>query len=321
MKLNDSKGSGCIAPFMLVWLTGWTAGTLAFDGIAVWGLAKQLSTLRFDEAAGVVTKSKVEVDHDSEGTSYRLDVEYSYEVDGVGFTNDRISYGMAWNGENEVERMAKRYAVDTRIAVYHDSADPQDSVLIRGISAMDLFLPLFLIPFNIVMIGVFSFTVGSRVRGWFCKRPVTIRIRQRDVIWHVKVYKFLPIGAAGIAALATSFVSVFVVGFGQMILPGWWLIIPAWCVVILATLYAYFKCKPVVRLAVDPFHGRLTVQTRTAVGSETIDFARIRSIDVRGESVVLGANPEAIHLSCSGKDAADWLCGWLREKWPGRQPA
>ncbi|HUG70589.1 MAG TPA: hypothetical protein VMM76_22765, partial [Pirellulaceae bacterium] len=71
--------------------------------------------------------------------------------------------------------------------------------------------PVQAVPFNMIMIGVFSFTVGSSVRVWFCKRPITIKVWQRDVNWFAKVYKFLPIAAAGVAALAISFISIFVV--------------------------------------------------------------------------------------------------------------
>jgi hypothetical protein len=133
-----------------------------------------------------------------------------------------------------------------------------------------------------VMIGVFSFTVGSRVRGWFCKRPITIKVWQRDVNWFAKVYKFLPIAAAGMAALAISFISILVVGFGQFVVPGWILIIPAWCLVIAGSLFAWLKTSPTVLLEVDEYHRRLTVRTSSAGDRTSSARCRATASESRG---------------------------------------
>lgn len=318
MNSADSNKSGCVIPFLLVWLTGWSAGTLTFDGIAAWGLFKQFDSLTYNEVPGIVTKSETQVDHDSDGTSYRLMLEYSYEVDGIGYTNDRRQYGFESSGRKDVERMAKEYIIEKSIVVYHNPADPEDSVLVRGVSAMDFFLPLFLLPFNLIMIGMFSFTVVAPVRRWFRKRPVTIKVWQRDVIWFAKVYSSLPVVAAGVTALAISFVSIFVVGLGQLLLPAWTLIIPAWCLVIVGSLVAYCKSGPAVRLEIDEFHQRLTVRSRGQTDPEPTDFASIRSIHTRGKTVLLDTAPTPITVSCGSESDAKWLRDWLRERWSGR---
>ncbi len=298
---------------MLVWLTGWSAGTLFFDGMAVWVIGKQIQSQAYNHVPGIVTKSEVRVSHDSEdGDSYHLDLEYTYEVDGVGYTCTRQQYGFALGSRRHVQRLAKQYAVDSSVDVYYRPADPEDAVLVPGLSTMDFFLPLFLVPFNVVMIGVFSFTVGARVRSWFCKRPVTIKVWQRDVIWYAKVYQYLPIAAAGVVALATSFLLTFVVGFGQLVLPGWILIVPGWCIVILGTLLVWFNTNPKCRLEIDEFHGRLTLKRSARVEPERVDTGAIQSVDQDAENVVLNTNDSEIKLACGSVTNAAWLSDWLR---------
>lgn len=315
MKSANANNSGCSVLFLLVWLIGWSAGTLLFDSMAVWGIAKQLHSLSYLQVPGLVTKSEMRVTHDSEdGDSYHLDLEYSYEVDGIGYTSDRRQYGFSSGGRSDVKRMAEEYAIGNSIDVYHNPADPADSVVVLGISALDLFLPLFLIPFNMIMIGIFSYTVGARVRGWFSKRPVTIRVWQRDVIWFAKVYNFLPIVSAGVTALATSFILIFIVGFGQILLSGWILIIPAWCIVIFGSLFAWLKTKPTVRLEIDEYHQRLTLQFPGQPEPDVIDITSIQSVDARDKTVVLNTDSAPIKLPCSSDTDAQWLREWLRER-------
>ena len=78
MKSANANSSGCSVLFLLVWLIGWSAGTLLFDSMAAWGIAKQLHSLSYLQVPGLVTKSEMRVTHDSEGgDSYHLDLELS----------------------------------------------------------------------------------------------------------------------------------------------------------------------------------------------------------------------------------------------------
>ena len=312
---NKSTGSGCGTAFVLVWLFGWSALTLTFDGFVARSLAKQLHSRAYSSTFGTIAKSAVEIHHDSDGYSYGLDLEYSYVVGGVGYSGTRYRYGFETSGEHDVEAIVERLPVDSRTKVFYNPSDPEDSLLAPGIGWFDLFIPLFLLPFNLVMVGMFSLTLGAKLRRRFRRPPVAIKIRQHDLMWSARVYQVIPMFAAGGTALGVSFISIFVVGFGQLLAPGWWLVVPAWCCVLGFSVAAYLCTKPSTRMEIDGFRRRITLYLRKRIEPVTLDFSRIESIEATSKSVVLGVERgKSIQILCGSERNAEWFRNWLQER-------
>jgi len=148
---------------MLVWVLRWSDMTLTFDGIIVRGILQQLQSRVYERTAGLVTKSGVDVHSDSDGVSYRIDLEYSYEVDGVGYQNDRYRYGFEMFGRRDVRQIVARHSVDSMVDVFYDPAEPQDTLFALEISWIDFFTPLLMLPFNLIMVAVFSYAVVAPI--------------------------------------------------------------------------------------------------------------------------------------------------------------
>jgi hypothetical protein len=89
----QDRPSGCIATCLAaVWIIWWTFGTLLFDGMLAWGIFWQLTATTYPSVPGVITKSEVLVDHDSDGTRGRPDLEYTYMVGGVEYRGTAYRY-------------------------------------------------------------------------------------------------------------------------------------------------------------------------------------------------------------------------------------
>ena len=94
-------------------------------------------------------------------------------------------------------------------------------------------------------------------------------------------------------------------------------IIPAWCLVIAGSLFAWLKTSPTVLLEVDEYHQRLTVRQPGRRARDPIDLASVQSIAARGDNVVLECGSAPLELSCSGESEAKWLRDWLWERCRG----
>jgi hypothetical protein len=297
----------------LVLLALFPAGVLWLDGIVCWSVAKQLHSLSYEKAPGIVTKSEMRV----LGASRDLALEYSYEVDGVGYTNNRLGYFVE-SGRQEV-KMVEDYAVENAIVVYYNPADPQDSVLVRGLSEMDVSPPLALTMIN-VLLFVLAYPAGSGMFGWLCRRPIEIKVWRRDVVWFAEVYDLQPIEAGALAALVLSWILGFVVKLSQLVFPAWMLSplsTSALFMVVLGSLYTYVKTGPTVQLEVDEIHRRLTLRIPEEIDPETTNFASIQSIDACSETVVVATESRVFKLLCANASHAAWLRNWLCERCRG----
>jgi hypothetical protein len=234
MARNAAK-SGCTVVFMAVWVLGWTAGTLVFDGFVLVNAWRQLRAKGFSIVRGTITDSRVTEDTDSEGgRTYGVEVQYVYTVEEQPYTGDRLRYGETSSNDRYAHTTVADLPIDKAVDVYYDPADPAESLLRPGLEGSDLFMGLFLTPFNVVMLGVWGFGLRSwlaRDRAAEAGLPAAHR---------AKVTLFGPWFAAAVAAGGVSFASIFVVGFSSGFHPPLWLAGGAWVVVLGAAGLAFF---------------------------------------------------------------------------------
>ena len=67
------------------------------------------------------------------GSSYYPKVRYAYAVDGIGYENDTIAFGMEECGsESEARTIADRYAAGKQVPIYINPSSPSDSAIVVG---------------------------------------------------------------------------------------------------------------------------------------------------------------------------------------------
>jgi hypothetical protein len=144
----------------------WSTFILTADALIARNAYRQARTLGFAEAAGEVRSARVAAKADDEGTSYDADIEYAYRVgDGV-FTATRVRYVTMWGHAAAVEFVAA-HPPGSRVTVYYDPNDPAEAVLVPGLGGPELFLALFMLPFNLVLVGLWA----GLARGGHIKPP------------------------------------------------------------------------------------------------------------------------------------------------------
>jgi hypothetical protein len=209
------KASGAIglAIFALIW----TAIVGALDAKVGWNLFRAVRALDYPEAAGTVLSSEVTQHRGSKGrTSYGVAIRYRYDIDGTAREGDRYRYsGFTGSSDSKwAHAVVRQNPAGASVKVYYDPANPEESVLSRGINGADLFILLFLTPFNLIMFVLWAVPV------WALRRRVRPLVAG-DVKWwadgrttRVRLPRYSPIVAGLAGTGGTAFASIFILGFG-----------------------------------------------------------------------------------------------------------
>ena len=106
---------------------------------SIWELVQALSSSRWSQTEGLVLVSDLQRTRDGDGGyMYRPEVSYSYQAGGADFVGTRPKFGarisLSWSGP--AARTTRKYPVGSRVTVWYDPADPQESVLETGVTAL-----------------------------------------------------------------------------------------------------------------------------------------------------------------------------------------
>jgi hypothetical protein len=155
-------GSGALALrifgaiFMLV------GGGLTYGlGILPWLEARAAADWK--EVPCTITSSRVEARRGSKGsTSYSLEIQYDYVVDGQVYTSDRYNFAAASSGSRKWrDEVAAAYREGRQTVCYVNPAEPSEAVLIRE-SGTSWFVA---IPAVFFVAGLLIFANAGRVAG------------------------------------------------------------------------------------------------------------------------------------------------------------
>src|SRR5262245_2805940 len=218
----------------ILWLVLWTVVPLFFDAYFLFGTGWQLAALRYPTVPGVVTSSHVETDMDDDGFSYTPEIRYRYTVNGVAFAGDCYRYFMMGSNDNTASRIVADFPAGRPVEVHYNPDDPSDAVLQAGLAGRDLFMALFLLPFNIVMVGSWSLVimVWRRLQN---KGPfAAFKVRRRGSRLFVNLEEGR-LAFAVITALMLSIVLVVAVGLCFGVDPPLPVMVGAWGVVLVAS--------------------------------------------------------------------------------------
>ncbi len=272
--------------FAVVFVGFWSAVTLAFDGILFYAALRQLVATGYPSVIGVVSHSEVKEHSDSDGSTYRPEIKYIYRVGEQEYTGDRYRYGQMASGDRHAHRVVAAHPVGRELAVHYNPADPADAVLLTGLEGSDLFLAVFMTPFNMIMLAGW-WACGRWLRTRFWRPPAGgARIVERGFRTRVRFSDVSPLAVAAAAMAATAFVSVFVIGFSLGFNPPLEVAAADWTLILgtAAAVYVWRRVRRPGELVIDEVGRTLTLPPRKGRRNElVIPLSSIRAIEVASE--------------------------------------
>ncbi len=192
----------------------WTGLTLGFDSIFARNAWQQYHALGYATAPGLITHSEVQEqdDGDGDGATYRAKLAYTYRVADREYHGARYGYDQSWSSDGGADRIVADHPVGKPVLVYYDPHDPADAVLHAGLDGSDLLLGLFVLPFNIVMLGLWGVATGTIYRR--VARPVAGGAKTWDDGGrvHVRLLPIDPLCFGAAAAIGVDIIGMVIFG-------------------------------------------------------------------------------------------------------------
>jgi Protein of unknown function (DUF3592) len=140
--------SGCLVPFFGLFFL---VGAAAFYFATVRPVMRYFASRSWTETTCTVLSSQVGEHSDSDGSTYSVDVVYTYSVEGRAYQSDRYGFlGGSSSGRSGKEAVVARYPPGARVSCWFDPAHPEMAVLSREPSAAWL---VGLIPLLFLIVG------------------------------------------------------------------------------------------------------------------------------------------------------------------------
>lgn len=135
------------------------AGVAMLVFMLVLPMQRMLEARSWPSVPCTVVSSGVTTHTDSDGTTYGVEIEYRYEVDGRSYTADRRSFGVdgSSSGRSGKERFVADHPPGKQLTCFVDPDDPTEAVLNKGWSA-SLLWGLFPLPFLLIGLLVLWFS-------------------------------------------------------------------------------------------------------------------------------------------------------------------
>jgi hypothetical protein len=206
--------------FLFIFVGFWSTLVLLFDGIAGHGLWKQFESGHYPFTMGQVTHSEMTTHHGRKGTSYGVNIQYRYEVNGHAYSGSRFRYGTTSSDQGSALEAVSAHKVGSQTRVYFNPGNPEEALLSPDVEGSDLIQLLFLMPFNMVMAGLWT-ALGAWLRqAIFHPAAGGVKIITDGPRTSIRLPQYgalvLGMGATGIL----SFITVFIVGFATGFRPS-----------------------------------------------------------------------------------------------------
>lgn len=317
----------------LVFVGFWSLLTLAFDGFIGAGIVRQLLTLSYTPTPGRITASELKSESDSDGTTYRAKISFTYTVAGREYQGDRWRFGEWSSGScSAAQAMVNRFPAGSAATVYYDPANPARAILVAGLQPLDAFVALFFTPFNCVMIGGWVTLAGLALGvGPMAPRPRGVEVWESGGITTARMVGAAPPVFAGLAATGLiAFVAIFILGLSTRLQPPIPVTAAVWGGAVALGIVTYLRARHRIArgdcdLKIDPVRRTLVLPAKA--GSDDLPFSAVRAVDLAPGSMSSDDKPASwkVRLTCDGRekpatlvdlpgrDRAECLASWLRE--------
>lgn len=273
--------------FLLIW----GGLTLAADAFIAYGMVRQVLAYRYATTDGTIRKSDVIISRDSDGNSYRAEIEYDYFVGDVKYHGDTYRHGPA-SGEDFARRAVAENPVDARVRVYYDPSAPEEAILSRGIIGADLLIITFLTPFNLVLlVGVLTAYYNVFPRPAHAETG-GVRVRDDGLVVRAFVPDHSAVFLFGAILFGVSFAMILLIAFTVGTDPTLSTMLAAWALTFfIAGFFAfpryYRELSGQADLVIDRFGHRLTLPvTYGRKASNVLTFDDIGSFSIKDECKV-----------------------------------
>ena len=314
--------------FTLFFVGFWSLITLIFDGMLVVNAYRQTRAKGYPVVTGTITHSEVTVHHGDDSTTYGVEVKYEFEVAGRRYEGDCYRYGQMSSSDNSARKIVDSLPVGKQVDVHYNPVEPSDCVLLVGVQSSDLFMALFLTPFNLVMLGGWCALATMLLPGLgklFTGSPRVIgRGFQRRLVLE-PAPRLIP--AAAVLGIA-SFISIFVVGFGFGFNPPMTVIKTTWAIVLgLAAATLTRRPRFSLRgkgLVIDDVENTLALSDDQKAGKTVLPLRSI--VDIEAAPKGSGYEVLLVHMDeekdecrsslieVGDRGRAENLAGWLRDQ-------
>lgn len=326
--------------FAVVWIGGWSAGTLLFDVMFVRGAWKQYASQSWSEVQGKVVHSAVKTHSDSDGTSYSLELNYEYSVGNFTYRGTKdTELPNTMFGSSSVQNRVSELPKGKSVPVYYDPRDPTKAVLVRGITVRDIaglsFMAMFMTPFNLVMLGSW-YGVWTWMTGGFKRAtPPRVQTFENGAELRIRLPHTTPFAWALIGLLAGSFGGIFVLAGANALTGRPEVNLIGWAVVLAIASIAYLRRAKQLEdgrydLIVDGLRRNIVIppadekrETLTIKADELkgVTVERDETKDSDGDKVVkftptlmYGDHQRVRVITVSAEDEAETLATWLAGK-------
>jgi hypothetical protein len=232
---------GCI---LAVFGLAWSGGVLTFDVVEFSGIYHQLAALSYATTPGRVISSEVKVirsKRKSERNAYSPNIRFSYEVDGKPYEGNRYRYGQMATADKSAALTVAQYPAGAAVTVYYRPSDPNESLLRPGVMGCDLFVLLFMLPFNVVMLFIW-WAFGNQLILRRVKRTAGgARVVDDGFQVRVRLAVFTPVMAAAVTTCVLGFCAIFIVLLTVGSNPSLEFMFGVWCTLLVAGLLAGIK--------------------------------------------------------------------------------
>jgi hypothetical protein len=331
--VRTMPGWGCLIVFGLIW----SIVTLIFDVNWGWSVIRQFQALDYPTVSGRVTRSEIETHRSRRSNTYSPKIKYTYRVNGKEFTGDRYRYGQMSSNDGRARRIVAEHPVGRQIDVHYAAADPADSVLLTGLEGADLFMPMFMTPFNLIILSIWYVPFskfGRRGSGVGNAKLLDDGYESR-----LRLVEFGPIVVGATVAGVIAFLGTFIIGFGFGGNPELPVMYIAWSVILGGGVLSYgWHHRKIADgrfdLVIDNLGRRLTLpRTQGRKDAVVVDADHIVSVEVeqlskRGSkgstyyvyapTLVVAESKDAVRreklVEWSDEARANELADWLRER-------
>lgn len=160
-----AMGRGCMFFFFGIFFVAGAAMTWFMTVRPVLGILEARS---WPEVPCTVTSSHVQSHSDSDGTTYSVEVTYTYEIDGREYNGDRYDFSVgSSSGYQHKADIVERHPPGSETLCRVDPEDPQRSVMSVGFN-LEYLWGLFPLPFLLVGLGGLVWVIrqpGAKTRG------------------------------------------------------------------------------------------------------------------------------------------------------------
>lgn len=197
-------------------------------------LFKVIESATWPTVPCIITQSEVERNSSSDGTTYRIDIQFRYSFEGHSYTGGAYDFSPgASSGYEGKRRIADSYPVGKQASCLVNPKDPEEAVLSRSVPRLIYFAIPFSSLFMVVGLGIMAASLGLLPEKWAAKvrsrhKPVSAETKGMTTLRPKVGKKGKLMGILFFAAFWNSIVGVFLFqlykGFAEG-RPEWFLLV------------------------------------------------------------------------------------------------